>query len=104
MAALRLEWTPSAKAEFEALRQRARDTGEAERFKQIHNEIVLALRDLDQALERGEREYSTRRPGGEVRHWVHHFLSVYYVVFREEQVGWIMKYQCVPESWPEDEP
>jgi plasmid stabilization system protein ParE len=101
MAALRMEWTRAAKTQFEELKQRARETGNYERFRQAHNEIAAALRELEQALEKGEVQYNTRRPGGEVRHWIHRFISVRYVVFRAEQVGWILAYQSVPASWPE---
>jgi hypothetical protein len=95
-----MEWTKSSKAQFEELKQRSRDADHYEQFRQAHNEITTALRDLDQALEKGEAQYSTRRPGGEVRHWIHRFISVTYVVFRAEQVGWILSYQLVPASWP----
>jgi hypothetical protein len=100
MAALRMEWTLSSKAQFEELKKRAAATGKGEQFKQAHNEIVNTLREAASALEKGELLYRTQRPGGEVRHWICHFLSVCFVVFRDEQVGWILKYNSVPESWP----
>ena len=103
MPPFRMEWTRSSKSQFEALQERAIQAGRHEQFRQAHNEIVAALRDLSQALEKGELLYHTRRPGGEVRHWIHQFISVRYVVFREEQVGWIVAYQSVPESWPDRE-
>jgi plasmid stabilization system protein ParE len=101
MATLIIEWTRASKSQFDELRQRAIDTGNYEQFKQTHNEIVVALRDLAQAREKGELLYKTRRPGGEVRHWIHQFISVSYVVFGEEEVGWILAYRSVPESWPD---
>jgi len=101
MAALRLEWTQASKAHFDALQKRAKDRGAADQFKQAHNEIVAALSDHTNAMELGEVLFKTRKPGGEVRHWVHRFLSLTYVVFRQEQIGWILRYQAVPETWPD---
>ena len=100
MPALKLMWTQSSRGQFETLRKRAIDTGKQDEFVRTHNEIVVALRDLDTALNKGEPLYHTRKPGGEVRQWGHHFILVSYVVFRQEQVGWILKYLPVPESWP----
>jgi hypothetical protein len=45
--------------------------------------------------------YGTRKPGGEVRQLLHGFISVVYAIFAKKHVGWILKYQPVPESWPE---
>jgi hypothetical protein len=101
MASLRMEWTATSKAQFDELRTRATSKGEYGQFAEAHNQIAVALRDPDQALEKGELLYKTRRPGGEVRHWVHRFISVCYVVFRAEQVGWILSIKSVPESWPD---
>jgi hypothetical protein len=101
MAAVKMEWTRTSKSQFDELKKRAIDAGEYEQFKQAHNEIVVTLRELSQALQKGELLFNTRRPGGEVRHWIHRFISVCYVVFRNEQVGWMLAYQSVPESWPD---
>jgi hypothetical protein len=101
MPAVKLLWTRSSKLQFDALRQRAVAAGKITELSQAHNEMVTILRDLDQALEKGEALYYTRRPGGVVRLWIHNFISVTYVVFRIEQVAWITKYQPVPASWPE---
>jgi hypothetical protein len=101
MPAVKLLWTRSSKLQFEALRQRADAAGKLTELSQAHNEMVAILRDLDQALEKGEALYNTRKPGGVVRQWIHNFISVTYVVFRIEQVAWIMKYQPIPASWPE---
>jgi hypothetical protein len=101
MAGVRIEWTLASKAQFDGMRKRALDVGEQDQFKEAHNEIVVALRDLAQAAEKGELLYNTRRRGGEVRHWINCFISVCYVIFREEQVGWILAYKFVPGSWPE---
>jgi hypothetical protein len=101
MSALKMSWTLVSKQQFDEFRRRASDTGKLDEFVKAHNEIAAVLRDLDMALEKGEPLYNTRRPGGEVRQWVHQFISISYVVFRKEQVGWIVKYAPVPESWPE---
>jgi hypothetical protein len=101
MASLKMEWTLASKAQFEELRQRAAGAGKKEQFNRVHNEIVFALQELTQALEKGELLYNTRRAGGEVRHWIHRFISVCYAVFRHEQVGWVVAYKSVPASWPE---
>jgi len=100
MATLRVEWTTSSKAQFDELRKRAIGNEQYDQFRQTHNEIAVALNDMTQACEKGELLYKTRMPGGEVRLWVHGFISVCYVVFRAEQVGWILKYSSVPASWP----
>lgn len=100
MADLKMEWTVSSQSQFEALRKRAIDSDKYDEFRTAHNEIVGVLCTVGLALEKGERLYHTRRPGGEVRHWVYRTISVCYVVFRAEQVGWILNYQSVPESWP----
>lgn len=100
MPTLRMEWTPAARAEFETLQHRATQADASGQFKQAHNAVALALMDLDQALAKGEPLYETRQPGGFVRHWVCQFISVAYVVFPEQGVGWIVHYRSVPESWP----
>lgn len=92
---------PKSQLQFEELRKRAMDKGRRDEFIQVHNEIVIALHDLVQAFEKGELLFRTRKAGGEVRHWVHKFISVCYVAFRREQVGLILNYQPVPSSWPE---
>lgn len=101
MPALKLEWTPLSRSQFEKLRQRAIATGRHADFAALHNEIITTLSDLDRASEKGEPLYNTRKAGGEVRHWVKRFIAVSYVLFREERIGWIVKYLPVPESWPE---
>jgi hypothetical protein len=101
MSTLKLMWTHLSRRQFEDLQQRAVVTGKVDEITKVHNEIVEILRDLDQASEVGEPLYNTRKPGGLVRHWVHDFIAVTYVVFRSEQVGWILKYQPIPASWPE---
>lgn len=101
MPLLKLAATQTANRQFLELRERAVAVGQLERFSTAHNEILASLRDLDQALEKGERLYHTRKPGGEVRQWVYQFISVTYVVFPNERVGWITKYVPVPASWPE---
>lgn len=101
MPNLKLLWTRLSEPQFADLRRRATETGHVEEFIRIHNEIVVSLRDLDRALECGEPLYDTRTPGGEVRQWIHEFISVVYLVFRKEQVAWILRYQAVPASWPD---
>lgn len=101
MPALKLEWTPLSRSQFEKIRQRAIDTGRYADFAAAHNEIIATLSDLDSASEMGEPLYNTRKVGGEVRHWVKRFIAVSYALFREERVGWIVKYVTIPESWPE---
>jgi hypothetical protein len=101
MPVLKILWTRLSEPQFDDLRQRATAAaGKLDEFAKVHNEIVTALRDPEQALEKGEPLYKTRKPGGEVRQWLHKFISVSYVIFRDEQVGWIIKYQAVPASWP----
>src|SRR6516164_2630148 len=98
MSALKVLWTPLSKQQFDEFHRRAIDAGKEYEFVLAHNEIVAALRNLDSALEKGELLYHTRIPGGEVRQWVHQFISISYVVYRPEQVGWILKYLPLPES------
>jgi hypothetical protein len=100
MSALRISWTSLSKKQFDDLHQRAISTGKLAAFTKAHNEIVTALRDSDSALAQGEPLYNTRQLGGEVRLWVHAFVSITYVVYPKEGVGWIVKYSAVPESWP----
>lgn len=100
MAAVKVAWLPSSKLQFEKCAQRAEDHGEFDQFKRTHNDIALALAGLDSSLAKGEVLYRTRRPGGEIHHWVHQFISVWYVIFRQEQLGWITRYQFFPETWP----
>lgn len=95
-----MEWTPVARAEFDSLKRRAMEAGVFEQFRLAHNEIALTLKDLDQALLKGEPLFHTRKPGGVARHWVCQVISVWYVVFRDEQMGWIIHYKPVPETWP----
>jgi len=102
MSALRIEWTVVSKQMFEELRKRAIAKGKHEEFARIHNEIAASLRDLDRAVEMGEPLYRTQLPGGEVRHCVHRFISVCYVVFKERRVGWVLQYRSVPENWPDE--
>ena len=104
MDIIKLAWMPPAKIAFERLAKRARDAGRHDEFKLAHNEIVVALRDNDQAFAKGELLFKTRKAGGEVRHWVNRFISVCYAVFREEKAGWILKYNVVPDDWPELRP
>jgi hypothetical protein len=101
MPALKVVWTYLSKPQFDDLRQKATQAGRLTDFIRVHNEIVAALHDLDQALEKGECEYHTRKPGGDVRKWVHQFIAVSYVVFPNEQVAWVLRYQPVPSSWPD---
>ncbi|MBY0522549.1 MAG: hypothetical protein K2R98_04095 [Gemmataceae bacterium] len=100
MPALRMDWTPGARSQFEALRQRAIDSGAFDQFRLAHNEIALTLQDLDQAMLKGEPLFNTRRSGGVARHWLCQFISVCYVVIRDEQVGWMIRNKPVPETWP----
>jgi hypothetical protein len=100
MPAMIISWTVVSKPQFDTLKLRAIETGNLARFIAVHNTILSTLRDLDQALEKGEPVYHTKRPGGVVRHWMHDFISVNYVVFPSERVGWILGYKPVPESWP----
>jgi hypothetical protein len=97
---MKLVWTGASRLQFDKLRQQAAATNKLDEFIKVHNEIVMSLRDIDQAIEKGEPLYHTRKSGGEVRQWVHEFISVSYAVFRDERVAWITKYQPVPASWP----
>lgn len=98
---MKVLWTRPAELRFEELRSRAIDTGNLPQFIHAHNELVARLRDPHQAATMGEPLYRTRLPGGEVRHWIHRFIAVTYAVFPGEQVVWIVRYQSVPESWPD---
>ena len=97
MATLRLEWTPSAKAEFEKLKKLASERGKLDSLAINHQEIVDTLTDLGNALVKGELLFTTRKPGGEVRHWVCGAISVCYVVRRDDSVGWILRYTGLGE-------
>ncbi|MCI0739064.1 MAG: hypothetical protein L0Y72_08470 [Gemmataceae bacterium] len=101
MPAVKVHWTRLSKPQFDDLRKRAEESERLAEFSRAHNEIVLALRDLDQAMTKGEPAYRTRKSGGEVRKWVHRFIAVSYAVFPEDQVAWVLKYQPVSSSWPD---
>lgn len=102
MPAVRMDWIATSRTQFELIRQRASDAGKHEAFRQAHAAVVNSLRDLSLASQNGEKLYNTRLPGGEVRHWLCGFLSVCYVLFPAERVGWILKYSTVPASWPDE--
>jgi hypothetical protein len=101
MPSLKMVWTHLSKRQFDDVHQRAKDTGHLLEFNRTHNEIVAILRDLDRATEKGDPLYHTKKPGGMVRHFLHEFISVTYVVFADERVGWVTNYVPVPASWPE---
>jgi hypothetical protein len=100
MAVVKMAWLPSSRDQFEKSAQQARDAGRLSQFQQVHNDIARALADLDAALANGEVLISTRKPGGEIHHWLYQFISVWYVLFRQERAGWILRYQLFPEMWP----
>jgi hypothetical protein len=100
MPPLRLEWTQPSKSQFEAVCQRARAGGHYADLVAAHNHMVRTLQDLTEALSQGEALYPTRLPGGEVRLWIHGFLALTYVVFRAQEVGFIVQYQTLPDTWP----
>jgi len=100
MPPLRMEWTQASRAQFDAVCQRARAAGCYSDLLAAHNHMVRTFQDLDEALSRGEALYPTRLPGGEVRLWMHGFLAVTYVVYRAQQVGFILQYQTMPDTWP----
>src|SRR5947209_4360550 len=104
MPALKMLWANPAKQQFEKLHQRAADSGHLAEFAAVHNEIVAILRDLDQALERSDPLYNTRKPGGVVRHLLHGFISVTFCLYPADQVGWVTKYLPVSANWPEQGP
>jgi hypothetical protein len=100
MSPLRMEWTQSSRAQFEVVCRRAQAGGRYADLLVVHNHMVQAFQDLNEALSRGEVLYSTRLSGGEVRLWIHGFLSVTYVVYRSQQVAFIVQYQTMPDTWP----
>ncbi len=64
MPAVKVHWTRLSKPQFDDLRKRAEESERLAEFSRAHNEIVLALRDLDQAMTKGEPAYRTRKSGG----------------------------------------
>jgi hypothetical protein len=96
MPLLRLEWTVVSRPMFEHWRSHFTAIGRGHDFSRVHNQIVTVLTDSEQAMEKGEALFNTRKPGGLVRLWVHEFISVCYVVFPQERLGWILRYQCTP--------
>ncbi len=100
MSLLKMAWTPRSEAQFGEFRIRATKAGKYDEFRLTHNDIVRALRDLDQAQEKGERLFRTKKQGGEVRHWVYKHVSICYTIFPQLRVGWIVSYQPTPASWP----
>jgi len=100
MPPLHLEWTQSSQSQFEAVRQRAQAAGRYADLLVAHNHMVRTLQDQNEALSRGETLHSTRLPGGEVHLWMHDFLALTYVVFRAQEVGFIVQYQTMPDTWP----
>jgi hypothetical protein len=94
-----MDWLPHSKAQYEKLRRRAIESGHYDEFRCLHNEVIRALCDLDQASEVGERLKDSKRPGGEVRLWVHGHISVTFALLHRERVGWILNYASSPISW-----
>jgi hypothetical protein len=99
MISVKLEWMPRSKGQFEKLRKRAIRAGKFAEFRLLHNEIVASLVDLQKATEVGERLNDTKRPGGEIRIWVHKHLSVRFVILRHERIAWILHYVAIPDTW-----
>jgi hypothetical protein len=103
MPAVKMHWADPAKKQFDALRQRAADTGHLAEFIAVHNEIIEILSDLERATAKGDPLYNTKKPGGVVRHFLQGFISVTYYIFADELVGWITKYVPIPVTWPDGE-
>jgi hypothetical protein len=101
MPLLKLVWTHSSKLQFEELRQKAESVGRGGEFTITFNEIAAALKQVELALEKGEPLYHTRKSGGVVRQWVHRFICITYVVFPDDALGWVTKFQSVPSTWPD---
>jgi hypothetical protein len=97
----RMEWTQPSKSQFEAVCQRAQAAVRYSELLVAHNHMVRTLQDLNEALSQGEELYATHLPGGEVRLWIHGFLALTYVVFRVQEVGFIVQYQTMPDTWPD---
>jgi hypothetical protein len=101
MPDLKIAWMPASEASFKQIRERAITAGKYSEFMQVHNEIVLILRDPNQAFEKGELLFRTRKPGGEVRLLVHDGISVCYAVYRNEMAGWVSKYIAMGKRFGE---
>jgi hypothetical protein len=102
MPEFKMLWIDASKAQFEQLRQRAANTGRSSEFVAAHNQIAQILQDVEKAIEKGDPLYHTKKPGGVCYHLLVRFISVTYIVFEEEKVGWILKYLAVPPSWPDN--
>jgi hypothetical protein len=100
MPALKIVWTPASNRQFGELRQRAAEKGRLDEFANTHAEIVEILSDLDQAIEKSDPLYRTKKPGGIVRHFLHKCISVIFCIFPTDLAGWIVTYRAVPASWP----
>jgi hypothetical protein len=100
MPLIKVVWMPASKATFDALKKKAIEAGKYQELMTAHNEILSALRDSDSAFEKGELLFKTRKASGEVRLYVNRCISICYVVFHDENAGWILKYNAVPDEWP----
>jgi len=96
MASVKMDWLPHSKAQYEKLRRRAIESGHHDEFRRLHNEVIRALCDLDQASEVGERLKDSKRLGGEVRLWVHGHISITFALLSRERVGWILELRLIP--------
>jgi hypothetical protein len=102
MSKCKIDWTGSAKEQFRSILQRAIDGGQLESLVKVHDEMLRLMCDVDTAMSKGEILFSTKKAGGEVRHWILEMLSICYVIFPEQQVAWIVKCATIPENWPAD--
>lgn len=100
MPHLRLEWMQTSRAQFEAIRTRARQAGVYNRFRAAHNGLVWTLSDLARALQAGEPLYHLAHPGAMVRQCGYDCLSVSYAVYPNECLGYILRYHTIPDTWP----
>jgi hypothetical protein len=100
MAKCKIDWTGKAKEQFRSILQRANHAGQLESLIEVHDEMLRLLCDVDTAMGKGEILFSTKKAGGEVRHWIVEMFSICYAIFPEQQVAWIVKCATIPEKWP----
>ena len=102
MTKITIHWTTPARKEFDALQARIVSTKYWNEFVDLHNEMVVALGDLDAALEFGEPKLHTKKPGGVARTWARRFIVLNYIIFQHDRIGFITKYCVCPANWPDD--
>jgi hypothetical protein len=92
-------WAGGADDEFDDLMSRAIAAGKRAAFVWWFGEIGRALQDPSLALQVGRSLGQTVFPGGFYRDWQHGCLYIKYVIFPDQNRGWIHHIDFRPPSW-----